>query len=158
MSRAYAADTQVSADRSRTEIERILRRFGADTFLYGWDREKAVIQFQAEGKQVRFVLPMPDRNDPRFTHTPSKNRERTDVAAQAEWEKATRSNWRALALIIKAKLVAIDSGITEFESEFLAHIVLPSGETVAGWVLPQIEKAYEVGEMPMALPIGGNDE
>lgn len=52
------------------------------------------------------------------------------------------------ALIIKAKLVAIDSGITEFETEFLAHIVLPSGETVGGWVLPQVERAYEVGEIP----------
>lgn len=59
-----------------------------------------------------------------------------------------------MALIIKAKLVAIDSGITEFESWFLAYIVLPNGETVGGWILPQVEMAYESGDMPLALPIG----
>lgn len=53
---------------------------------------------------------------------------------------------------IVAKLEAVEAGITEFEDEFLAHIVLPSGNTVGNWVRPQIAKSYATGEMPLMLP------
>jgi hypothetical protein len=32
--------------------------------------------------------------------------------------------------VIKTKLEAVESGITEFEAEFYAHTVLPGGQTV----------------------------
>lgn len=154
----YAKGTSVSADKSRAEIERTLQRFGADQFLYGWEAEQAVIQFRARGKLIRFLLPLPSKNDPRFTHTPSQGNRRTVEAALREWERATRQVWRALLLIVKAKLVAVEDGITEFESEFLAHIVLPDGQTVGGWIMPQVDAAYELGTMPAALPMGVSDD
>lgn len=154
----YAKGTSVPADRSRTEIERTLVRFGADQFMYGWEGSRALIQFRAEGKVIRFVLPLPDQDDPRFTHTPAQRKRRTHEATIHEWEKATRQAWRALAMIVKAKLVAVEDGITEFESEFLAHIVLPDGSTVGGWILPQIEHVYATEEMPLALPTGITEE
>jgi hypothetical protein len=44
-------------------------------------------------------------------------------------------------------------GITTFEEEFLAHIVLPHGKgTVGGRLMPQIDKAYESDKMPPLLP------
>lgn len=153
---SYAKDTSVPAERSRTEIERTLSRFGADQFVYGWDRDDAVVQFRYNMKVVRFSLPLPAKDDRRFTHTPSRGTPRDSDAALREWEKATRARWRSLALIIKAKLIAIEDGITEFEAEFLAQIVLPTGETVGGWVLPQVERAYELGEMPPALPVASS--
>jgi hypothetical protein len=77
----------------------------------------------------------------------------------AEYEKATRQRWRALALVIKAKLEAVESGITIFEDEFLAHIVLPDGSTAGDWMRPQIAKAYDKNKMPppmtLALPGAG---
>ena len=153
----YASHTTVTADRSRSEIEQTLTRFGADQFLYGWDNEQnaAVVQFRAKGRMIRFTLPLPDKDDERFTLTPTGRRRRDGTGALKEWEKATRSVWRSLALVIKAKLVAVEDGITEFEEEFLAQIVLPDNTTVGTWVLPQVERAYEIGEMPMALPMGG---
>lgn len=39
----YAADTSVSVEKSRAEIERILQRWGAEQFVYGWNREQAVV-------------------------------------------------------------------------------------------------------------------
>jgi hypothetical protein len=33
----YAANTEVSAEKSRAEIETVLRRYGATGFMYGWD-------------------------------------------------------------------------------------------------------------------------
>jgi hypothetical protein len=33
----FAENTSVSAERSRAEIEKTLRRYGADQFMYGWE-------------------------------------------------------------------------------------------------------------------------
>ena len=152
---SYASGTTGSADKSRAEIERTLQRFGADQFTYGWSHDMAMIQFRAAGKVIRFLLEMPDQNDDRFWFTPARKTKRSPVQAHAEWEKETRRSWRSLAAVIKAKLVAVDDGITTFESEFLAHIVLPDGSTVGQWALPQVEETYETGEMPAVLPALG---
>ena len=51
-----------------------------------------------------------------------------------------RQRWRALALCIKAKLEAVECGITSFEEEFLAHVVMPNGQTFGKLALAQIER------------------
>lgn len=152
MSGRYAENTDVTAERSRGEIESTLQRYGASAFMYGWDEDQAVIQFKAHERHVRFLLPLPDRAAPEFTHTPGRNLERTPAQALTEWEKACRQRWRALALVVKAKLEAVAAGITEFEDEFLAHVVLPDGTTAGAWLRPQIAEAYESGAMPTFLP------
>ncbi|WP_084581741.1 hypothetical protein [Sphingomonas azotifigens] len=146
----FAANTDVSASRSRDEIERTLTRYGADQFMYGWQDDAAMVAFRMVGRQVRFVLPMPSKEEKRFTHH-SRGR-RTPDAALKEWEQAVRQRWRALSLVIKAKLEAVESGISEFEDEFLANIVMPNGSTAGQWVRPQIAIAYRTSEMPKMLP------
>jgi hypothetical protein len=150
----YAENTSVSADKSRAEIEATLQRYGADQFMYGWETDRAVIAFRMAERQVRFLLPMPDRNDPEFTqyrHSSGKMLDRSADVAAKQWEQATRQRWRALALVVKAKLEAVEAGITEFEDEFLAHIVLPNGSTMGEWARPQVAAAYEGGLMPPSL-------
>lgn len=147
----YASGTDVSSDRSRAEIERTLQRYGADQFMYGWEVGRAAVGFRMHDRQVRFLLPMPDPADGEFTLTPT-GKARSATAAQQAWEQACRQRWRALALVVKAKLEAVDSGITEFEDEFLAHIVLPDGSTAGAFMRPQIQAAYETGTMPELLP------
>lgn len=157
----FAENTTVPVERSRAEVERILQRYGADAFMYGWNDVGAVVQFRAHGKHVKFLLPLPDRTEKRFTHYKRGQTwfRRTEAAAMKEWEQAARQRWRALTLVIKAKLEAVESGISVFETEFLGHIVLPSGETVAEWLSPQIDEAYQSGQMPerlaLALPAAG---
>ena len=148
----YAENTTVASDKSRAEIERTLRRYGAEQFAYGWQSDGAVIAFVAHGRQIRFTLPLPDRQSTEFTLTPSKQWRRDDKTADEAYEKAIRQRWRALALVIKAKLEAVETGITTFEDEFLAHTALPSGETVGQWLEPQIAAAYEANVMPSLLP------
>lgn len=145
----YASQTSVSSHKSRDEIEHTLRRYGADEFVYGWQEDQAVIGFHMQGRKIRFNLPMPARSDFRLTPT---GKARHEDAIEREWEQACRQRWRALALVIKAKLEAVETGITEFESEFMAHIMLPGGETVGEWMRPQIANAYETGDMPKLLP------
>lgn len=153
----YAENTSVSSDKSRSEIERTLARYGADEFAYGWASIGATVGFRMNDRYVKFHLPMPDREEKRFTHTPAKNQRRSPSQIEAEYEKAVRQRWRALALVIKAKLEAVESGITVFEDEFMAHIMLPNGQTVGNWMRPQIETAYQSGNMPTLLPApGGN--
>jgi len=151
----FATNTSVSTDRTRAEIEAVLRRYGASHFGYASAPDKAVIGFQANDRRVKFVIPLPDPDAREFTHTDAKRMKREPKAAYAEWEKACRQRWRALALCIKAKLEAVECGITTFESEFLAHIVLPNGETMADRALPYIAEAYATNNTPPMISFDG---
>ena len=155
----YAEKTDVAVTTSRAEIERIISRYGADEFVSGWKAGRAVIQFRIRERVVRFVLPLPDKAERQFTHCKrgrsSWETPRTEDAALGAWEQACRQRWRALALTIKAKLESQESGIEEFDSAFMAQIVLPNGQTVAEAMLPQIALAYERNEMPPMLEYGG---
>lgn len=148
----YATTTSVPVERSRAEIEGILEKYGADQFLYGWDADYATIAFRMRGRHVKYELPLPRKDDPAFTLTPAQRYRRSREDAYAAWEQACRSRWRALALVVKAKLEAIETGITSFEDEFLSNIMLPSGETAGSWLKPQIQLAYDQGVMPKLLP------
>ena len=148
----YAEKTSVSAEKSRAEIERTLQRYGADQFMYGWEEGQAMVGFRMYGRQVRFLLPMPDRTAREFTHTPSRGKPRSESQAFEAWEQACRQRWRALFLVIKAKMEAAEAGISTFEEEFLANTVLPNNTTVGQFMLPQVRTAYESGDMPKMLP------
>lgn len=153
----YAQNTEVSSDRSRAEIEKTLTRYGASGFMYGWNGSAAVVAFEMQGRRVKFELPLPDRNSREFTHTETGRKRKSQEQIDKAYEQAVRQRWRALALVIKAKLEAVETGITEFDEEFLAHIVLPNGSTVGQFMLPQVENAYETGDMPPLLQAtGGN--
>lgn len=146
----YAETTTVTAEKSRAEIERTLTRYGADQFMYGWEAGAAVIAFRANGKMVRFMLPLPTESDVEYT---PGGRWRPYSQRGAALEQATKQRWRALALVVKAKLEAVEAGIVTFEDEFMAHILLPGGGTVSEWMRPQIDEAYATGLMPSRLPM-----
>ena len=150
----YAAQTSVSSDKSRSEIEHTLSRYGAGGFMYGWQGSKAIIMFTMRGKTVRFTLPLPDKGNPVFWKTPGGRRKRTPVDALKQWEQACRQKWRALALSIKAKLEAVESEITVFEEEFLAHFVMANGESFGSYAIPLVEKSLACGKMPLLLGEG----
>lgn len=152
----YAENTSVASDKSRAEIERTLARYGARSFMYGWDETRAIVGFIANDRQVRFLLPMPDRDAREFTHTPAKQLRRTPPQAEEAYEQAVRQRWRALALVIKAKLEAVEAGIVTFDEEFAMHFLLPNGQTVGEWVTPQIDQVYATSSMPALLPGGGH--
>lgn len=155
---SYAEDTEVPVEKSRAEIERLLTRYGADRFMVGSDQRQAILAFSVRGKMVQFTLPLPDRNASQFkmtSHNPP--RRRSESQAWAAWEQVCRSRWRALRLCIQAKLEAVEVGITTFESEFLAHFVVPGGGTVGDLVIPQLEEMQKLGQAPKfpLLGMGG---
>lgn len=151
----YARDTGVPVERSRAEIEQVLTRYGASSFGYMTDRLRAVVQFQASERRIRFILPLtdPGRPDVKFHLYRGEvtDRERTATQVQSIVDQENRQRWRALGLAIKAKLEAVQSGITTFEDEFMAHIMLPGGKTVSEMASPVIESAYKSGKVPTML-------
>ena len=146
----YAKNTNVSSESSRLEIERILIKYGAENFAYATAKGQALICFTMFDRQVRFILPLPKIEDFRFTPT---GRDRSENSKYEAWEQACRQRWRALKLVIQAKLEAIECGISVFEDEFMSNIVLPGGQTVGDFMKPQIEQAYLNGEVPKMLPM-----
>jgi hypothetical protein len=134
----YAASTKVPVDRTKAEIEKVLTRYGADQFISGWEHGRAMLGFRIQNRMVRFELVLPEANPRR----------------QTQIDQETRQRWRALLLVIKAKLEAVASDITTLEQEFLAHIVMPNNKTVGQVLIPQIAAAYETGKMPRLLGTG----
>lgn len=131
--RLYAEDTRVPVIQTRGEIEALLQRHGADQFLSGSQHGQAIVGFRIKGLQIKIVLTMPKSDD-------------------AKAQKEARRRWRALLLIIKAKLEAVASGISLIEDEFLAHTVMADGQTIGQWAKPQVESMYKSGKMPPLLP------
>lgn len=150
----YAKTTTVSSELSRIEIEKILIKYGAENFAYAISNGKAFIGFTMHGRTVKFVLPLPLKEAFSFTET---GRRRTENSQNEAWEQACRQRWRALKLVIQAKLEAVECGISVFEDEFMANIVLPGGATVGEFMKPQIDEAYRLGTPPRMLPMLGGE-
>lgn len=150
---AYAVNTSVSIAKTKADIEELIQKAGASQFVSGYRDNLAVIGFSLSDRQIRFVLPLPEKNSPEFQLTPGRKQKRSEEQAYAAWEQSCRSRWRSLFLVIKAKLEAVDSGISTIEREFFYDIVLPNGKTVGELMAPQIEDAYTTGKMPALLPM-----
>lgn len=144
----FAENTKVSAEQSRSEIEKTLTRYGADAFAYGTDGNQAMVQFRMRSRMVKFLVPLPDAAE--YRKSPA-GRSRTDLQVKEAVAQAARQRWRALLLAIKAKLEVVESGIATFDQEFLPYLMLPNGQTVGDVTLPQLEIAYSTGRMPRAL-------
>lgn len=152
---SYAEGTAVTPERSQMEIAALIRKYEATSFATGWQDARsgkeafAMVTFNAHERQIRFVLPIP--SDPKeYMRTPA-GRSRTLAEAKKAMDGEVRRRWRALALAIKAKLEVVESGIATFEVEFMGHIVLPDGSTVADRVIPEVAEAYRTGGMPRSM-------
>jgi len=137
--RAYAADTYVSVTKSKGEIEALLQLHGATKFNSGWTETHDILQFHLFDQTIRFTLPRPNLNDPKFAKD-RRGRTRPNAVRDKAFEQANRQRWRALYLVIRAKLEAIQAGIAVYQQEFLAFIVDPvTNLTVGDVLIPRIE-------------------
>lgn len=124
--RAYAEDTKVPIAQSRAQIETMLKKAGATRIVTMDEALEGIVAFMLAGRLIRLRIAIPgDASDQR-----------------------RRAVWRAIGLVVKAKIEAVAQGITTVEQEWLAHVVLPDGSTVSDWVEPQLRLAYHQGRMP----------
>lgn len=145
----YAERTSVPATQSRIEIERMLKRYGAEGFIFGEDQGQAVVAFRMKRRHYRLILTYPKVTDFRYT---KGHVHRSDAQTQNAYEAEVRRLWRALLLLIKAKLEAAESGITTLEKEFAGDTIMVDNRTFYEWAEPQIARMYETGQMPSLIP------
>ena len=80
------------------------------------------------GRRVQIMMVMPSVDDY------ARKARRTAAAQRTAWEQVCRQRWRALLLIIRAKLEALESGITTLESEsWSTSCCLTAGRWASGW-------------------------
>lgn len=60
---SYAENTSVSVTKTKADIEELIIKAGAGQFLSGYKENMAVIGFSLANRQIRFVLPLPDKQD-----------------------------------------------------------------------------------------------
>lgn len=144
----YAKETNVSPEKSLAEIRQTLTRYKATKFGMVDEGSRVVILFEMRERRVRFNLSIPSRAE--FDKKSTGGRMGKEQGDQAH-ERAIRQRWRALLLVIKAKLESVESGVESFEEAFMGQLVLPSGETMAEWAKPQLEQIYLGEKMPPML-------
>ena len=154
---AYAERTDVTATRSKGEIDQMLRRAGADNILLGDGSENFFVAFEMNDRRLVFRVPTPRRDQFLLTET---GKTRTASAIDNAVAQAHRQRWRALVLCIKAKLECVESEIETFDEAFLAHIVVPGAggaTTVGDHVLSDLSRSYVEGApLPPLLPAPNN--
>lgn len=91
--RRFASDTAVPVEQTRGEIEKLLRAEGAEGFGYSWEPKGDLITFRWRKANYLFRLPSIDKGA-------GSDRRRAQL---------DRQRWRALLLVIKAKVEAVAS-------------------------------------------------
>lgn len=145
----YARETTVTPEKTRAEIEALLKRHGATQFGTGWSGERHLITFRLRDRAIRLTLIVPTAE----TYTEDAagrwiphNRRATAAAAEE------RRRWRVMLLMLKAKLEAVASGVVTLEDEFLGYTILKDGRTFAEWYGAQVARLAETGQTPPVLP------
>jgi hypothetical protein len=157
MARKFAEGTTVQAGSTKGQIEDLLTSHGCDRYGTMADFATAWILFQHEGIGYKISIQLPDPDDKAFTEYVSRGTRyaRADTAARDLYVKELNRRWRALYMVMKAKLVAVDEGITTFVDEFLSHAVLPGGDSFGEHYAPELRKAALDGRMPGVLELPG---
>jgi hypothetical protein len=127
---AYAEHTKVPAERTMSEIIKMLRKAGANQVGQFEGPDKIAVQFSMEDRMVRFTVSMP------LESSDARRRQRA----------------RALMLVIKAKLESVESEIETAEQAFFAHIVTPNGRTVYEEAAENVARGYLTGAVQPLLP------
>ena len=153
MSQRFAAQTTVSTDRSIGEIRATIMRYGGQAFAQAEGQGKFAIQFQMKDRFVKFFLPIPNREDKQYLRD-GRGAIRNSEKRFQIWDQECRARFRALAWSVKMKLEMVETGITTFEEEFYAHILLPGGKTIYEMTHDNVALAYKDGKAPKALMAG----
>jgi hypothetical protein len=165
----FAEGTSVSAEKSRIEIEHLLAKHGATqrSFATDDDTGRTVLTFRLSERMARISMavdaasiPDPSKSDWNQKPATPKGWAGWAVPRRREWVAAKRDQMnrelmRRLLLVLKAKLELIQDGVTTFEREFLADILLPNGETMHEAIRTRLAEAYDTGNMPLLLPAAG---
>lgn len=154
--KAYKGTT-VNWAKSQTQITKLLNSMGIYESRFTNLQNKFALEFNVvESKKVLFKLGVSKGITVRIVvpfNNPLDDKKR---------EKELNQLHRVLFYHLKAKFIAIESGLTEFMEEFMPHLVIMdkrgNSTTMGQALLPQYKKAIESGEQGefKLLPGGEN--
>ena len=142
--------TEVHWAKSQAKIMEMLGQVGIDQIRFTNMPDRFVLEFMAQidngiPRAIRIISPLKTKvtDDPKI-----RNKELNTVH-------------RILLAHLKAKFIAIGTGLAEFESEFMSHLVVTDkngqSSTMGEQVLPQYRKNLESGtSKPFQLGDGSN--
>lgn len=143
--------TSVYWAKSQSDIMKMLGQVGIDQIRFTSLPDRFVLEFMAQldeksiPKAVRIITPLRTRKE---DNEDKRNRELNIIH-------------RILFNHLKAKFVAIGNGLTEFEQEFMSHLVITDkagrSTTMGEMLLPQYEKNLEDKTIPKFLLGDGNN-
>ncbi len=157
---AYAEGTTVPVEKTKTELDVLLGKHGATQRGSFTDDTKgvAVVLFQLDGRKYQILVPLPQAHDvmPSKTKDEPRGWNGWDAKKRQAWvsktfDQRSRERWRAVLLLCKAKLELVALGVSSVEREFLADLVLPTGERVHDAVAKNIQTYYVNGTPPTRL-------
>lgn len=137
--------TSVYWGKTQAEIMTMLGQVGIDQIRFTSMPDRFVLEFMAQidnksiPRAVRIIIPLKTKKE---DNPEKRNRELNIIH-------------RILLNHLKAKFVAIGNGLTEFEQEFMSHLVItdPNGQsaTMGEILLPQYQKNLEDKNSPLML-------
>lgn len=147
----YAEGTKVDPERSKEEIERTVKRYGAEGFFSAEDPDSgsAIFGFRIQGYWVRLRV-----ERPAVTDVPKGGRRRRGKDLRASLEREWWRRWRVALLDVKSRLERVVEMEERVTRAFMPDIMLPDGSTVADHVEGSIDQAYEAGRVtgPLIRP------
>lgn len=139
----YAEGTTVSVERSQIQIQQLLKSHKASDVGSMERSDEAIIGFSYDHRAYRISMRYPALQ----TFSRSGRTTRTPAQMRSARDQEIRRLWRALLLVIKAKIEIVESGITSFEEEFMPYILTADGRTLGEWIKPLFEN-----HAPLMLP------
>lgn len=147
---AYAEGTSVDPSRTRAELETLIEKHGATSYGWGKEGRRAQVYFAMRDRKVMFRVELPDERDTAVVKTASGRPRAFDSRGKA-LEQETKRRWRALLLVVKAKLESVESGIETFDQAFLPHFVMADGRTLSDALVPELATVLN-GDPARMLP------
>jgi len=135
--------TSVYWAKSQSDIMKMLGQIGVEQIRFTSMPDRFVLEFvmQEEGKipmGVRIVTPL-----------------RSKSGDETKRNKELNTVHRILLNHLKAKFLAVSEELTEFEQEFMAHLIVKGKDgrdtTIGEQLLPQYHKHIEGGQGPLLL-------
>lgn len=155
----YAQKTNVSVEKSKFELDKLLGAHGATRrgVMADDTAGSAVVAFCLDGRPIRIEVTLPTAEsleaDALNGRPPRGWKSWTDHKRQSWCKKEAvqqrKQRWRALVLLTKAKLETISDGLSTVEGEFLAHLVMPSGKRLLEEATPALVAALEGEQAPL---------
>ncbi len=131
---ALPYENATSGEKAMGEIQKILQRFGCQSFGSMMDFEKKVLLVQFKYRDIPITVEASTQGYAASWLREHPYSQRMRRNKQEHEKEALRVAGVAVYSIlrdwIKGQVMAIESGILSFEGAFLGQILLPSGQTV----------------------------